>query len=275
MVRKKLKGSATLKRRHKSPEKTREKPFDEIGKLVRNLRISKGYSQFDLAELLGVNNSYLSRIENGERRPSTKIMRKMGEALDFPYDELVVASGLLSPEFRERQALQSDKGVLRDIREIRTALARLVPPLTTLTPGSPRAAHRRAIPLFDRVPAGLLDEANVVQAYDDIEKIVLAEDELNYDPKAFALVVKGDSMVEAGILDGDVLVVSPSSNVEDGDIAVVQVNRRETTVKIVYYQGDYLLLQPANCRYKAMLLKYPDEVEILGKVILVRRKFIA
>jgi len=275
MVQKKSSKSVRRKRRAKGPAKTAEKPFLEIGKLVRNLRISKGYSQFDLAEILGVNNSYLSRIENGERRPSTKIMRKMSEALDFPYDELVVASGLLSPEFRERQALGRDSGVLRDIREIRAALSRLVPPMTTLGPDSVRAGQRRAIPLFDRVPAGLLDEANVVEAHDDIEKIVLADDELNYDPKAFALVVKGDSMVEAGILDGDVLIVSPATDVHDGDIAVVQVNRRETTVKIVYFEGDRLLLQPANSRYKAMLLKYPDEVEILGKVILVRRKFIA
>jgi len=53
----------------------------------------------------------------------------------------------------------------------------------------------------------------------------------------------------------------------------VQINRRETTVKIVYFEGDNLLLQPANTQYKPMLLKYPDEVEILGRVILVRRKF--
>lgn len=275
MAQKKSQKSAVRKRRGKGSAKPREKPFQEIGKLVRNLRISKGYSQFDLAELLGVNNSYLSRIENGERRPSTKIMRKMSEALDYPYDELVVASGLLSPEFRERQALGGDTGIVRDIREIRAALSRLVPPVTTLPPGSARAAQRRAVPLFDRVPAGFLDEANVVEAHDDIERIVLAEDELNYDPKAFALVVRGDSMIEAGILDGDVLIVSPGTDVQDGDVAVVQVNRRETTVKIVYFEGDHLLLQPANSRYKAMLLKYPDDVEILGKVILVRRKFIA
>lgn len=252
-----------------------DKPYEEIGILIRNLRISKGMSQYDLAKAIGVNNSYLSRIENGERRPSTKIMKKLSEVLDFPYDELVVASGLLTPEFREKTSLGIESAVAKDIKEIKSTLTRLIgthlPP--PLAPG--QTITRRAIPVFDKVPAGLFDEANVVSVYDDVQKIILAEDELNYDPRAFALVVKGDSMVDAGILDGDVLVVSPSSKVENGDIAVVQINRRETTVKVVYFEGDYLLLQAANSRYKPIILKYPEEVELLGKVILVRRKFIS
>jgi len=275
MMAKKSRKTGGRMARSKTAERPAEKPFLEIGKLLRNLRISKGYSQFDLAERVGGNNSYLSRIENGERRPSTRIMRKMSEVLDFPYDELVVASGLLSPDFRERHFVGRETDIQKDIREIRAALSRLVPPATVGAPTSAAAARRRGIPVFDRVPAGFLEDANVVQAYDDIEKIVLAEDELGYDAKAFALVVKGDSMIEVGILDGDVLIVSPATRVEDGDIAVVQVNRRETTVKIVYFEGDCLLLQPANSHFKAVLLKYPDEVEIMGKVILVRRKFIS
>jgi len=259
----------------KGVKNAKDKPYLEIGRLIKDLRISKGLTQFDLAEAVGVNNSYLSRIENGERRPSTKVMRKMSEVLDYPYDDLVVASGLLSPEFREKRAMAGEPNVLKDIRDIKTYLSKLVPSADLTAAERPMSARskRRAVPVFDRVPAGLFDEANVIEAYDDIEKIVLTEDELNYDPKAFALQVRGDSMVEAGILDGDTLIVSPSTKVADGDIAVVQINRRETTVKIVYFEGDNLLLQPANTQYKPMLLKYPDEVEILGRVILVRRKF--
>jgi len=250
------------------------KPYKQIGNLIRNLRISKGMSQYDLAEVLGVNNSYLSRIENGERRPSTKIMRKMADVLDFPYDQLVVASGLLSPDFREKIGIPSESMLAQDIQEIKTALSRLLSPQVPPppTPGQPIA--RRGVPVYDKVPAGMFDEANVVSTYDEVPKLVLSEDELNYDPKAFALVVKGDSMVEAGILDGDIVIVSPNTAVNSGDIAVVQIDRRETTVKVVHFEGDYLLLQAANSHYKPILLKYPEQVEILGKVILVRRKFI-
>ncbi|OGK10744.1 MAG: hypothetical protein A2Y63_05025 [Candidatus Riflebacteria bacterium RBG_13_59_9] len=265
----------TRKRVRKKPA-AESKPHTEIGRLVRDLRISAGMTQFDLAEAIGVNNSYLSRIENGERRPSTKIMRKMAEALNCSYDELVVASGLLSPEFREKRVLGSgDASVLQDIHDIKTALNRLVPGefRTSTVPFKDRL-KRRAIPVFDRVPAGFFDEANVVEAYDDIQKLVLTEEELAYDPRAFALIVKGDSMTEAGILDGDMLIVSPNTSVVDGDIAVVQAGGRETTVKIVYFENEGLLLQPANSSYKPTLLKYPQEVEILGKVILVRRRLI-
>ncbi len=255
--------------------KYEDKPFKEIGILIRNLRISKGMSQNDLANAIGVNNSYLSRIENGERRPSTKIMRKMSETLDFPYDELVVASGLLSPEFKERAFLGVEANVAQDIREIKSAITHLVGAQLPTPPPPGLPISRREIPVFDKVPAGLFQEANVVSIYDDVQKIILAEEEINYDPKAFALVVKGDSMVDAGILDGDVLVVSPSTKVSDGDIAVVQIGHRETTVKVVYFEEDRLILQSANSRYKPMVLKYPEEVEILGKVILVRRKFFA
>jgi len=266
----------TRKRVAKPEPASTAKPHAEIGRLVRDLRISAGMTQYDLAEAIGVNNSYLSRIENGERRPSTKIMRKMAQALNYPYDELVVVSGLLSPEFRQKRALGvSEPSVARDIHDIKAALSRLVPaeyraPVTPLQ----ERLKRRAVPVFDRVPAGFFEEANVVEAYDDIEKIILTEEELAYDPKAFALVVKGDSMTEAGILDGDVLIVSPSTRVVDGDIAVVQIGSRETTVKIVYFEDDSLLLQPANSAYKPTILKYPSEVEILGKVVLVRRKLI-
>lgn len=254
-----------------------EKPYKEIGRLIRDLRISAGMTQFDLADAVGVNNSYLSRIENGERRPSTKVMRKMSETLNYPYDELVVASGLLSAEFREKKALgNTDVTVLKDIHDIKAVLARFLSSSDWRSSMSPSAERytRRGVPVFDTIPAGYFDDANVVEVHDDIEQLVLTEDELAYDPKAFALIVKGDSMVEAGILDGDLIIVSPNTRVVDGDIAVVQLNGRETTVKIVFFEDDSLLLQPANSAYRPMTLRYPDQVEILGKVVLVRRKLI-
>ena len=52
------------------------KPYAEIGTLLRNLRLRRGLSQFELASAAGINNSYLSRIENGERRPSPKILKR-------------------------------------------------------------------------------------------------------------------------------------------------------------------------------------------------------
>lgn len=246
------------------------KPYAEIGTLLRNLRLRRGMSQFELASAAGINNSYLSRIENGERRPSPKILKRFSEILDYPYDELVIKSGILSEEF-----VRSTPPSAQVAMDPRTqALQDLIQNLQHRAGGGSVAGvgTRRAIPQFDTVPAGLLKEANVVEAYEDVEKLVLSEEELGYDPQAFALIVQGDSMVEAGILDGDILIVSPNTQLGSGEIGVVQVNRRTTTVKKVYIEGSQVILQPANSRYKPQVLGYPEEVEILGKVVLVRRK---
>jgi SOS-response transcriptional repressor LexA len=247
------------------------KPYAEIGTLLRNLRLRRGMSQFELASSAGINNSYLSRIENGERRPSPKILKRFSEILDHPYDDLVVKSGILSEEFVRSTPLAARPAPDPTTRALQDLIQNLQQS-QAVSPSTGAAEARRAVPMFDTVPAGLLKEANVVEAFDDVEKLVLNEEELGFDPRAFALVVQGDSMVEAGILDGDVLIVSPNSTVADGDIAVVQVNRRSTTVKKVYLENDRIILQPANSNYKPQVLSYPDEVEILGKVILVRRK---
>jgi SOS-response transcriptional repressor LexA len=248
------------------------KPYAEIGTLLRNLRLRRGLSQFDLASASGINNSYLSRIENGERRPSPKILKRFSEILQYPYDELVVKSGILSEDF-----VRSTTPAGRLQGESTTAQLQQL--ITNLQAGAglPASAHpmaKRGVPVFDTVPAGLLKEANVVETYDDVPKLILTDEELGFDPQAFALVVQGDSMIDAGILDGDIVIVSPNTPLGQGEIGVVQVNRRTTTVKKVYVENHLVILQPANSNYKPQVLRYPDEVEVLGKVILVRRKLI-
>lgn len=79
----------------------------------------------------------------------------------------------------------------------------------------------------------------------------------------FALLVKGESMVEAGILDGDYVIVSRTNYVENGDIAVVLVDD-EATVKTFYRENGQFRLQPENAKMKPIIAK---EVYILGKVI--------
>ena len=248
------------------------KPYAEIGTLLRNLRLRRGMSQFDLADASGINNSYLSRIENGERRPSPKILKRFSEILQFPYDELVVTSGILSEDF-----VKSTPSEPSSSDPTTHALQQLISGIQGKpagSNGSSPSGARRSMPVFDTVPAGLLKDANVVEAHADVEKLVLSEEEMMFDPNSFGLVVQGDSMVEAGILDGDTLIVSPATQLNNGDIGVVQVNRRQTTVKKVYFENESVILQPANSNYRPQILKYPDEVEILGKVVLVRRKLI-
>lgn len=249
------------------------KPFAEIGTLLRNLRLRRGMSQFDLADAVGINNSYLSRIENGERRPSPKILRKFADALQYSYDDLVVTSGILSADFVKSTPAEKPKPADQQTEMLKQLISSLQTQSGMAMAPVP-AGVKRSVPVFDTVPAGLLKEANVVEAYADMEKLVLSEEELAYDTRAFALVIKGDSMVEAGLLDGDVIIVSPGTPVGPGEIGVVIVNKTSTSVKKIYIEADRIILQPANSNYRPQVLSYPDEVEVLGKVVLVRRKLI-
>ncbi|SFR06166.1 transcriptional repressor LexA [Desulfoscipio geothermicus] len=85
----------------------------------------------------------------------------------------------------------------------------------------------------------------------------------------FMLQVKGDSMVEAGILEGDLVLVRRQPSVENGDIAVALIED-EATIKRFYHEKDHIRLQPENYRLSPIIVK---DVEILGKVVGLIRKF--
>ncbi len=131
----------------------------------------------------------------------------------------------------------------------------------TLTPegGTQPKAQAGRIPILGQVAAGLpiLAEQNI-EGYIDFapaEKRLMGE--------LFALRIKGESMIEAGILDGDYVVVCRTSYVENGDIAVVLIDD-EATVKTFYREDGYFRLQPENKYMKPIIT---NELYILGKVI--------
>ena len=86
----------------------------------------------------------------------------------------------------------------------------------------------------------------------------------------FALRVKGESMINAGILDGDIVVVERTSYAENGDIVVAFIGGEEATVKTFYKERGHYRLQPENDTMDPIIL---DEVEILGKVIGLKRYY--
>lgn len=80
----------------------------------------------------------------------------------------------------------------------------------------------------------------------------------------FILIVRGDSMINAGINEGDYLIVSEQNTANNGDIVVALVDNDEATVKRFYKKSDHILLQPENDNYKPIISK---NVIIRGKVI--------
>ena len=91
---------------------------------------------------------------------------------------------------------------------------------------------------------------------------------LNYDTDVFMLRVKGESMIEAGIFDRDLILVRQQSSADNGDI-VVALLEDSATVKTYYKEKDYIRLQPENATMSPIITK---DVKVLGKVIGLFRK---
>ena len=89
----------------------------------------------------------------------------------------------------------------------------------------------------------------------------------------FALKVQGDSMIDAMINDGDIVILKPSQDAHNGEMVAVWLNERnETTLKYFYKEKEGFRLQPANPNYKPIMIKKSEPLEIKGKVVMVIRK---
>ncbi|MEX1123930.1 MAG: transcriptional repressor LexA [Patescibacteria group bacterium] len=126
----------------------------------------------------------------------------------------------------------------------------------------------------DSIFAGSVPMLGAIRAGKPIEAVRTSETlEIPRDMMSnnvFALKVKGDSMQDDGILDGDYVVVEPCQNPKNGDIVVALINKDEVTLKRFYREKDHIRLQPANAKYKPIRVK---KITIQGKVRGVIRKF--
>ena len=122
----------------------------------------------------------------------------------------------------------------------------------------------RSVPLVGRVTAGM-----PILAQQNIEEYYMLPQNLVGGDEVFILSVQGESMIEAGILDGDFVIVRRQSHAENGDIVVAMIDD-EATVKRIFYEKTRVRLQPENDQYSPM---YFNNVSILGKVIGSLRRF--
>jgi repressor LexA len=88
----------------------------------------------------------------------------------------------------------------------------------------------------------------------------------------FALEVKGDSMIEAGILDGDIALLKKTEAADTGDIVVALVDEEEATLKRFRRRGASIALEPANPAYEVKILP-PNRVRIQGKLVGLFRRY--
>src|SRR3954449_8496901 len=125
-----------------------------------------------------------------------------------------------------------------------------------------KAVRQAGLPLVGQVAAGapILAEENI-EEYLDIPDVIGGED------GDYILRIRGESMRDAGILEGDYVVVRPTDTAEDGEIVIALIGE-EATVKRLYREKDHIRLQPENAEMEPILT---TEARVLGKVVGVFR----
>jgi len=109
--------------------------------------------------------------------------------------------------------------------------------------------------------------------FSEDDAIQIARGFVKNPEELFALQVKGDSMIDDLIDDGDVVIMRPHKDVKDGDMVAVWLDdREETTLKRIYREGDRIRLQPANPNMQAIFIDDPKTVNVQGRVVAVIRK---
>ena len=105
----------------------------------------------------------------------------------------------------------------------------------------------------------------------EVDKVALPED-LQNNGEHYGLKVNGDSMIEAGIADGDTVIIKKVSNVDNGQIAVVLIDDQEATLKRVRKKGNTIALEAANRNYGTKIYA-ANRIKIQGKLVSLYRNF--
>jgi repressor LexA len=137
-------------------------------------------------------------------------------------------------------------------------------------PGAPVAPDVAAVdlPLYGRIAAGTPIEA----LRDQSTTVGVPASLLGHHGEHYALEVAGDSMIEAGILDGDTVIIERGETAENGAVVVALVDREEVTLKRLRRRGASIALEPANKAYETRIFG-PDRVEVQGRLVGLLRRY--
>jgi len=198
----------------------------------------------------------------------TKLSTRQQMILDFIKDEvrekgyppsvreIAKAVGLASSStVHGHLARIESKGYIRRDPTKPRAIEILDPENDNIPKNEPRYA-----PVIGKVTAGL-----PITAIENIEEFIpIPSTSMSPDDKIFVLVIDGESMIEAGIFDKDMVIVKQQNTADNGDIVVAMTEENEATVKRFFKEKDHIRLQPENSTMEPLIYQ---NVSILGKVI--------
>jgi repressor LexA len=216
---------------------------------------SRNAASKDAAVLTGKRREILDYIESSLRdRGYPPSVREIGEAVGLTSSSTVHA---------HLATLQRQGFLRRDPTKPRAIEVRYDP-----MSGAADVEKRpvRHVPLLGDVAAG-----TDVLAQENVEELLPLPEDFTGDGELFMLRVRGDSMIDAGILDGDYVVARQQAEARKGDIVVAGIPGDEATVKTFTRKGNKVILLPSNSRLRPIELDAGD-VNVYGKVVTVLRR---
>lgn len=208
--------------------------------IVKSRREKLGLTMEDVAKAVGVSKATIHRYESGDIK---NIRRDKINAL--------------------AKVLRITPGELMGWDDLDSMTAKVFP---TWLPGEYVPDNIIPIPKTKKVPRlGTIACGEPILAEENVDGFDYVPEDINCD---FSLICKGDSMINARILDGDIVYIRQQPTVENGEIAAVLVDN-EATLKRVYINGDTIILQPENTAYQPMVYagEKLNDIRILGKAV--------
>lgn len=206
----------------------------QLNERIKQIRIRHGYSMSEFAKLIGCSKSAIGMYETGQRKPKYEILESIADTFNVDMNYLL---GKSDTERLENFTLSSQFSNLFPIEKIK-------------------------IPLLGDIACG-----KPIYADEDRESYVIAGTNVNAD---FCLRAKGDSMIGARILDGDIVFIQKADIVNNGEIAAVIIEDEATLKRVYYYpESQKLVLNAENPKYEPLV--YVDseleQIHILGKAV--------
>ena len=210
--------------------------ISSISNRMKKAMDMRNINQAELCRRTGIGKSSISTYLSGDYEPKQTNLYKIAEALD------------VSIPWLNGYDVNMEKNT-----EERPLPSNLIP-----------------INKVNRIPiVGTIAAGKPITATENIESYIMLDQEYKAD---FALKIKGDSMIDAGINDGDLALIVKDRPIDNGEIYAVLIDG-EATLKKIYKNEEYLTLQACNSKYPAKIVKEDDNPYIIGKLSGIVRKY--
>jgi len=222
-----------------------------------HLRTSLGLTQEEFGEKLNVSNQFVSQVEVGKRNVGLRFLKKVSETFGVKLMELI-------GEEEKFVITEDDESFIMKFLKTLTVeeKAQILKTIYRI-----KKIPLREIPVVGFARAG--EPLELVEITDPIDVLTLPMNETKN--VSYAVIVKGDSMKDKGIEEGDILLVDPESPVEDGQLTIAVIDNKVTFKKLKKENGK-IFLEPANEHYERIELTPDMNVKLLKVAMVLSKK---